>query len=967
MNYIPLNIKTHYELLSSLIKIEELIKFAKTKNITSLGITDSNMFGCMEFLNACKKENINPIIGVSFIIENLNMTLYAENYNGYVNLLNLVSIRNTKNLTKEDIISHNENLICTTKDYEHYINYLEIYDKVYLSYETIEEKKEALIVSDKIVYITKSLYIEPNDKEYLIYLNMIKDGKTIDNYSDYTYNNHLNKDIDEKDAKTTYDFANLIKIELPNFHFKLPIYCENKIEHLKYLCNKGLNKRLNNEVPEKYIQRLEMELNVIIGMDYTDYFLIVYDFILYAKKNHIVVGPGRGSAAGSLVSYTLGITEIDPIKYNLIFERFLNPERITLPDIDIDIEYLRREELINYCKDKYGHDKVANIITFGTLLSKQVLRDVGRILNIPIEKIDALTKTIKDKETFEELEKNELFNNIKNTDIDYKRLIRISKKLEGLKRHTSIHAAGVIISDEPLMNRVPLYMSANNLLTGYSMEYLESIGLLKMDFLALKNLTIIDTILNKIKEEKNLYIDINKIPINDPKTLQIFYNVDTTGIFQFESEGMMSFLKSLKVRSFDDLVSALALYRPGPRESIPEFIKVREKKAKPHYIVPELENIISDTNGIIVYQEQILEILKKIGGFSYSTADIIRRAMSKKKEDIIFKYRNDFISGAINNGYTKENAEEIYDLVLKFANYGFNKSHSVAYALIASQMAFLKAHFTKYYMITELDMVIGSDVKTKEYIDEARRFKLEVYGVDINESADKYRLKDEKIVIPLTAIKGLGKETVTNVLNEREKSTFKDYFDFIKRTYGGKTNTKAIENLILSGALDSFGINRKTMIENLTFAIDYANLCSQIDESLVEKPEIIEKTEYTENELIKHEYELFGFYLKNHPVTKYKRDNMCTLKNISKYFDKIINVIVMIDTLKEATTKKKEKMAFLTVSDEHDKITVVIFPLVYKTIFGIKKGDIIKIIGRVEKRMSSYQLVANRIDKIENN
>ena len=964
MNYIPINIKTHYELLSSLIKIEDLITFAKTNNITALGITDSNMFSCMDFFNACKTNNIKPIIGVKFEIENLNMTLYAENYNGYINLLNLVSIRNTSTLTKEEITKHSNNLICVTTDYEHHINYIEIYDKVYLSYENEEEKKHALIITDKIVYSKETFYIDQNDEEYLIYLNMIKDGKTINNYNEYSFNNHLNKDIDEFDSKTTLEFTKLINIEIPKLHFKLPVYCIDKENHLKYLCNKGLNKRLKGNVTKEYEERLKMELDVIINMDYTDYFLIVYDFILYAKKNHIVVGPGRGSAAGSLVSYTLGITEIDPIKYNLIFERFLNPERITLPDIDIDIEYLRREELITYCKEKYGYDKVANIITFGTLLSKQVLRDVGRILNMEISKVDALTKTIKDKETFIELENNELFTKIRKSDIEYEKLIRISKKLEGLKRHTSIHAAGVIISDEPLMNRVPLYKSANNILTGYSMEYLENIGLLKMDFLALRNLTIIDTILTKIKEEKNLYIDINKIPLNDPKTLQIFYNVETTGIFQFESEGMMTFLKSLKVKTFDDLVSALALYRPGPRESIPEFIKVREGKAKPHYIVPELENIISDTNGIIVYQEQILEILKKIGGFSYSTADIIRRAMSKKKEEIIIKYKTDFVEGAMRNGYKKTDSEEIYDLVLKFANYGFNKSHSVAYALIATQMAFLKAHFTEYYMITELDMVIGSDVKTKEYIDEARRFNLNVYGVDINESTSNYKLKNGQIVIPLTAVKGLGKETVTNILKEREKGEFTSYFDFIKRTYSPKTNIKAIENLILSGALDQFGYNRKTMIENLPLGIDYANLCSQIDETLVEKPEIVETKEYEESELLKQEYNLFGFYLKNHPVTKYKRDNMCSLNNISKYFDKIINVIVMIDSLKETTTKKKEKMAFLTVSDEYDKITVVIFPLVYNTIFGIKKGDIIKIIGKVEKRMSSYQLVANRIDKM---
>lgn len=965
MNYIPLNIKTHYELLSSLIKIDDLIQFALKNEIKALGITDSNMFGCMEYLNACKKNGIKPIIGINIKINDLTMILYAKNYEGYVSLLNLVSIRNTSTLTLEDLKSHNKNIICTTNDYINYLEYKEIFEEVYLSYASQEEKKEALITSDKIVYIKEALYIDNDDKEYLIYLKMIKDGKTIENWNEYSFDNHLNLNIDEYDAKTTKDFIKNINIELPEMHFKLPEYCENKVEHLTNLCKKGLNKRLNGQITKEYTDRLKMELDVIISMDFTDYFLIVYDFILYAKKNKIVVGPGRGSAAGSLVSYCLGIIEIDPIKYNLIFERFLNPERITLPDIDIDIEYLRREELIDYCKEKYGKDKVANIITFGTLLSKQVIRDVGRILCMPTEMIDKLSKTIRDKETFEELENNEFFKKVVSSNLEYEKLVRVSKKLEGLKRHTSIHAAGVIISDVPLMNKVPLYMSSGTLLTGYSMEYLEQIGLLKIDFLAIKNLTIIDTILKKIKKEKGLYIDINKIPLNDTKTLNIFYNVDTTGIFQFESEGMMAFLKSLKVRSFNDLVSAIALYRPGPRENIPEFIKVREGLSKPHYIVPELESIIKDTNGIIVFQEQILEILKRIGGFNYSTADNIRRAMSKKKEDVIIKYRSSFIEGATKKGYKEKDAQEIYDLVLKFANYGFNKSHSVAYSLVAYQMAFLKAHFTEYYMITELDMVIGNEEKTKEYIDESRRFNLSVYGVDINESSDTYKLKDNKIVIPLTAIKGIGKETVTNILTEREKGIYQDYFDFLRRIYSSKTNIKAIENLILSGALDRFKLNRRTMIENLQEGIDYAILCSKIDESLVEKPEISIKEEYNDNDLLNKEYELLGFYTKNHPVTKYKRDNMCLLKNVNSYFDKIINAVAMIDSIKETQTKSKEKMAFLTVSDEYAKITVVIFPNTYKNCFGIKKGDLIKIVGRVEKRMSSFQLVANKIEKLQ--
>lgn len=964
MNYIPLNIKTNYELLSSLIKIEDLCFFANENSIAALGITDSNMFGCMEFINVCKKYNINPIIGVEINIDNLHMILYAKNYNGYVNLLRIVSIRNTDIITKEVLVKYKSDLICVIKDYENYLDYKEIYELVYLSYENEIEKKNALIVSDKIVYIKENLYIKESDKEYLFYLRMIRDGKTINDSIDYSLDKHLDKDIDEIDAKTTYDFSNLINIEIPSFQFELPEYAPNKVELLHNLCEKGLNKRLNGEVKDIYIERLKKELDVIISMNFADYFLIVYDFILHAKKSGIIVGPGRGSAAGSLVSYTLGITEIDPIKYDLSFERFLNKDRVTLPDIDTDIEYLRRDEVVDYVKNKYGRDKVANIITFGTLLPKQVIRDVARVLVISNDKIEKIIKLIKDKDTFDDLLKNDMFVKLVRNDIEYEKLIRISKKLEGLKRHTSIHAAGVIISKEPLMYKVPLYKSGDNILTGYSMEYLENLGLLKMDFLALRNLTIIDTIVKKVKADKNLFIDINKIPLNDYKTLKIFNDVDTTGIFQFESEGMKNFLKILKVKSFDDLILAIAMYRPGSRDNIPEFIKVREGKKKPYYILPELENILKDTNGIIIYQEQIIEILKQIGGFTYSKADIIRRAMSKKKEDIILKYETEFIEGAKNNNYDENKAKSIYDLVLKFANYGFNKSHSVAYALVAYQIAFLKAHFREYFMVTLLNMVVGSDVKTKEYIDESKTNNLKINSVNINISSDHYIVHNNEIYLPLTVIKNIGKEAVNHILNTRNEGEFTDYYDFIRRTYSNKVNVKIIENLIFSGALDIFKLNRKTMFENLNNVIAYANLCSNIDESLVLKPEIIYHDEYSNDEIMNKEYEIFGFYVKNHPVTKYKRDNTCLLKDIDKYFDKTINTVVMVDNIKEISTKNKEKMAFFNVSDEYGKISLILFPKIYEKYLFIKKGDIIKVLGKVEKRMSDLQIIVNTIEKL---
>lgn len=965
MNYIPLNIKTQYELLSSLIKIDELCLFIKNNNINSIGITDTNMFGTMEFFHTCKLYNIKPIIGIPIKIDTFDMILYALNYDGYINLLNLVSIKNTSDLKINNLKKHKDNIICVTNDINNYLNYKEIYELVYLSYKSSEEKKNALLYTDKIVYMNESFYINNNDEEYLKYLRMIKDGKTIDDINDYKFSNYINKDIEEIDAKTTYEFSNLINIELPKYNIELPEYSNNSIELLNTLTNKGLNKRLNGNVTDKYKERLNKELDVIINMNFADYFLIVYDFILFAKKNDILVGPGRGSAAGSLVSYSLGITEIDPLKFDLSFERFLNKDRVTLPDIDTDIEYLRRDEVIEYVKNKYGKDKVANIITFGTLLPKQIIRDISRVLKISNIKVEKLIKYIKDKDTFNDLKNNQIFMNYINSDIELQKLIRICSKLEGLKRHTSIHAAGVIISKYPLMNKVPLYMSSDQILTGYTMEYLEELGLIKMDFLALKNLTIIDNILKMIKDKDNLFIDTNRIPLNDTKTLNIFYNVDTTGIFQFESEGMKSFLEILKVKTFDDLVLAIAMYRPGSRDNIPELIKVRNGKSKPKYIVPELENILKSTYGIIVYQEQIIEVLKTIGGFSYNKADIIRRAMSKKKESVMLQYKNEFINGACINGYDKDKAETIYNLVLKFANYGFNKSHSVAYSMVAYSLAFLKAHFREYYMITLLNMSSGSVIKTKEYIDESKINGLNIEGVNLNISTNNYELYNNKIYLPFTLIKNIGYDTTISILEERNKGKFTNYIDTVKRLYLNKVNEKTIEYLILSGAFDEFKYNRKTMINNLSNIISYANLCKDLDESLVLKPEIIIEREYNDDIIMKYEFDLFGFYLKNHPVTKYKRNNTCLLKDIKNYFDKNITIICLVENIKETNTKNGEKMAFITISDEYSKETLVVFPKLYKDLnYDINKGDILKVICKVEKRMSNYELIGSSILKL---
>lgn len=959
MKYIPINVKTNYELLSSLIKIDDLISFLKANNINCIGITDSNMFNIYEIYRKLKENNIKLLIGTTIFLYDKKILLYAKNFEGYKNLCKIVSKKNLDNLDIDFLREKANNIIAVIKPFSNlYEMVSSIYKEVFISYENIDEKKEALIISKNIVFSNEILYLEENEKQYLEYLYMIRDGETIYNHKDYDIkNNHYLKEVLEIDARTTLAFSELIDIDFPEFNFVLPKYKENSKELFYSLCKKGLEKRLNGNVKKEYSDRLMYEIKVIEKMGFIDYFLIVYDFILYSKKNKIVVGPGRGSAAGSLVSFSLGITNVDPIKFDLIFERFLNPERITMPDIDIDFEYLRRDEVVSYVREKYGKENVANIITFGTLLPKQVIRDVGRVLEIDLRKIDAICKSIDDKMPLKEILKKPIFFELLKEE-EIKTLFNIALKLENLKRHTSVHAAGVVISEEVLTNKMPLYKSGESILTSFTMDYLEDLGLLKMDFLALRNLTIIDNVLKNIKDKE---FDLNKIPLSNKEAIKIFNEVNTVGIFQFESEGMKNFLREFKVTSFDDVVAAIALYRPGPREMIPTYIKRKKGLEKVSYILPVLEPILKSTYGIIIYQEQILEILRKVASYSYAEADNIRRAMSKKKEEVILKERENFILRSVKNGYDKYKAEEIYELVLKFANYGFNKAHSVAYSLIAYQMAYLKANYKNEFMISLLNMVSGREEKTKEYIDESKLLGIKFKNVSVNKSSKDYKEEDGYIIYPLSVIKGLGEKSINEILEEREKGEFRDIYDFFARIHRKSINKKIIESLIKAGALSEFKLNKKTLMENLDELINYSSLCSDIDASLVLKPEINYYEEYNEAELMDVEYNTFGFYINNHPVSKYKRNDF-RIKDIKNYFDKYISSIFLIDSIKTINTKKNEKMAFLIVSDETGKSEAVIFPKLYINYDFIKKGDIIKIKGKVEKRQDSFQIIINEIE-----
>lgn len=967
MNYVPLYIKTENSLLSSLIKIDELIKFAKSYNYKALSIVDNNMFGVMEFYKKCLQNDIKPIIGLEVKLDN-NLVLYAKNYNGYKNLLKISTIMSESKVDINILEKYSSDLICVIP-----FNYRFIYDElnkmfqnVFISYKNKEEYD--LINKDISIYMNETLYLQKKDSNYLKYLIAIRDGKKIDEIN-ILGDNHLllpeeikNYDFNSNNQKIL-DMCNL-KIEL--HRDLLPIYeCPNNLDaysYLKELCQDGMRKRFGSSVGKVYIDRLKYELNIINKMGFCNYFLVVYDYVKYAKEHGILVGPGRGSAAGSLVSYLLNITTIDPIKYNLLFERFLNPERVTMPDIDIDFQYDRREEVINYCVNKYGSKKVAGIITFNTLGAKQAIRDIGRVMDINLDKIDALTKLIDSNLSLRENYNDSKLKRILNEDSELFNLYKVSLKFEGLKRHTSNHAAGIVMCNENLDEIIPLYKKDGMFLTAYSMDYLEEQGLLKMDLLAIKNLTLIDTVLKEVNK-KNKVISFDDIPFEDSEATNVFTSVNTLGIFQFESTGMMNFLRKFRPSNFQDIVAALALFRPGPMNNIDSYIKRKQNKEKIDYFDKSLEKVLKPTYGIIIYQEQIMQIASIMAGFSLGEADILRRAMSKKKEEILLKEKDKFINGSIKRGYSEELARKIYDLILKFAAYGFNKAHSVSYATISYRMAYLKAHYKEDFMKTLLNFELNSVNKTKEYIYECKKEGLNILKPDINKS-DKYYLKEKDgIRYPLTGLKNLGSMIVNNILDERKNGDFKSIYDFIKRTNRKNINKKTLISLIDAGCFDSFDLNHRTMIDGIDLIINYGELIKDLDEEFVLLPELEIKEEYSKHELLKRELDVIGLYISDNPITEYKQklNNKFNICDVSHWFDKNVNIIGTIDYVKEVETKKQDKMCFIKISDELASIDGVVFPQLYKTLNEIKKDKTVLISGKVEKRFDKYQIIVNNI------
>ena len=935
---IPLKITTEYSLLKSLIKLPDLISFLNENNIKECAICDENLNGFMDFYLKCKENNIKPIIGLDTVYESMHIYVYAKNYLGYQELLKIDYLKDNMNLSYLE----NSNLlvIIPFKSIDIYEK-LKYKDNVYIGFCNDIEKNNALLISDKIVYVDNVRCLFKKDISYLKYLKMLNDN--------FVYNdNAYYKTSSFEDIQTTYEFSKQINLEIPFDKKYIPKYnnSDNNYEYLKKLCILGLNKRFNGKVSNKYKERILYELDVINKMGFVDYFLIVYDYVLYAKKNDIFVGPGRGSAAGSLVSYSLGITNIDPIKYDLLFERFLNINRKKMPDIDIDFESDKRINMIEYVKNKYGFDKVAVGLTFNNYKAKLILRDLAKLLKVDSNVFDKFIKNINSSLSLKENYQNEKVKKYIEMYSELKNLYDISYHLEGLKKNTSTHAAGVIISSEKLGKIIPISNEDGTLKTGIEMPYLEKMGLLKMDFLALEKLNIISKVSKKIKN-----FNINNIPLDDKKTLKIFYDADTDDIFQFESSYAKSVLDKLKITSFNELTVSLALVRPGANKQIDEYLKNKKEGIN---LAGDLTDILGSTYGTIIYQEQVMKIFEKVGGYSLFEADDIRVAISKKKEDIINAQHDKFVSGGIKNGYSKEFVEKLFNKIKEFGGYGFNKSHSVAYALVSYQMAYLKANYPKEFMFYLLEN--NKDIsKCEKMLSSLKSSGYKLLKPNINYSIDKYAEKNGYILLPLNIIRGLNDDIINKIIRVRENG-FNDIFDFFVKT-NSFFNKETYLNLIKSGALDIFKINKQTMIKNIDVILNYASIYSDG----LGQPILIKYPEYDEVTLREFEILSYGMYITNHPCSKYK--DVIKVENIKNYLFKNINMVLLIKSIRTIKDKKGGEMAFLECEDETGKVNLTMFSSLYAKNNDLKVNELIRVNVKVSKRFDKLNVLVNNIKR----
>lgn len=1006
-----LYVQTEYSILQSACKIKPLIEKLKEQQLHSCAIVDEGtMYGTIKFYQECNKNNIKPVIGLKvkyhYNDKTNNLVLLAINNFGYQNLMKISSrLQLTNNnidfeyLQKTTmgliaIIPYEESLVqkyLERNDAKNAIQTLELLREIYSDFYIglgIKSITNSNFIDNyfkllknynyQFVALPKVSFINESDYDAYTTLKAIKNNGVLVEGIESDKNNYLH---DVKSVETIYynhydmlentsKIANMCNVQIEFGKYQLPLYESglDSFAYLKELCSIGLEKRMQNFEysydKRKYYDRLNYELNVINEMGFSDYFLIVYDYVKYAKKNNIFVGPGRGSAPASLVAYSLGITEIDPLYYNLLFERFLNKERLSMPDIDIDFPDDRRDEVIRYVGKKYGKNRVAHILTFGTFKIRQAINDCARVFKLNDVKTKEIYKHLQAVNTYKVYDNPSLKTLIEassdlqllmNNYEDINKVLTIACKIQDIPRNISTHAAGIVITKFDLVNYTPLDEGLDEIYqTQYEAKDLEALGLLKMDFLGLKNLTNIAKTIELIRKDiPDFTLPKNE---NDYDTYKMMREGDLTGVFQLESAGMRKVIMQLKTSTFDDITHALALYRPGPMDIIPSFIRRKFNEEKVEYPHKDLEPILKETYGMIVYQDQIMLIACKFAGYTLGRADILRRAVSKKKKEVLEQERINFVESSVNRGYSSDTANMIYDYIVKFADYGFNKAHSVAYAKIAYLTAYLKCHYFAYYMSTLMTSFMGSSSEMLEYTKEATKKNVEVLNPNIKLSTDEFEVIKGKIYFPLSIINGLGEIKTKQCIEERTKAKFKGYEDFVERTKDFLA-ISLLENIIYSGALDDFGLTKKAMIENLKSIIDRSNYGFIKD---------MIKTDYTDEEfsygiLQEKELEVIGINIKYNFYQQfasfYSKYNLVKIANLSE--NKEARTIGTVKRVRETKTKNNETMAFVEITDDTSNIEIVLFPMIYQQIGKLQNGMILMISGKTQKRMT-LQIIVDR-------
>ena len=1055
--FVHLHVHTEYSLLDGACRIDRMFDRLKALGQTAIAITDHGvMYGCVDFYKAAKKAGVKPIIGcevyvatrsrfdkVNRIDGSNHLVLLCKNETGYKNLIKLVSagfiegFYSKPRVDKELLEQHHEGLVCLSAclageipqallagDYDKakatalYFNELFGQGNFFIEIQDhgIDAQQQVLPLLIRLSRETGIPLVATNDAHYLrkedskmqSILICIQTGKTVQDAD------KLEFETDEFYLKSTeemYDLfsiapdacENTVKIaEMCNFDFefgvtKLPYFeAPDGMENQAYfekLCREGLVRRYGDGVTDEMRQRLEYEIDVIRRMGYTNYYLIVFDFINYAKQQGIPVGPGRGSGAGSLAAYCVGITNIDPIRYNLLFERFLNPERVSMPDFDVDFCYERRQEVIDYVNEKYGHDHVAQIITFGTMAARAAIRDVGRVLGMPYAQVDAVSKMVPMELKMTLNRALEVSPELKaqyEADAQVKELIDTAIKIEGMPRHASTHAAGVVITREAANEYVPLASNDGVPVTQFTMTTIEELGLLKMDFLGLRTLTVIKNAEEMVRRRQPDF-SMDNISYDDAATYEMLGRSETEGVFQLESTGMKQVLTGLQPKNLEDIIALISLYRPGPMDSIPTYLRNRHEPDKVRYKTPQLAHILDVTNGCIVYQEQVMQICRELAGFTLGQADLVRRAMSKKKHDVMEKERQHFVTGCAANGISEQAANDIFDDMSSFASYAFNKSHAACYAYVAFQTAYLKCHYPSEFMAALLTSVLDNTDKVIEYTGECQRLAIKVLPPSINVSDGGFTVDGKSIRFGLNATKNVGRNLIAAVVRERKEKPFASLYDFCRRLHGQELNRRAAESLVKCGAFDETGVSRKAMLENVDAIfksvetdvgrnvegqLDLFRQMSDTSTGAGEDFHIEDHGEFSLPELLKMEKEVSGLYLSGHPLDGYRQQmqkiGACRIADLMgeearRYDGKHVNIVCAVIKTKFMTTRSNTMMAFTNVEDLSGTMEIIVFPKVLADCrSALQDNAVVVINGRVSvKEEENAKLVAERITLID--